>query len=204
MQRNALLRRPNQHIHPVTAITPASRLKVEREREALLRRQKKGSSSSKDDARERDPTMLVRAEEKWEVCDGFPATVAEFWALRREEARLARLCEYYGVKVFSPETGRLLDLRRDGVVRLHAEACLEELAVAWGIDYERIARAMDRNAASLSWSDGGLAHGSTMPYRVPQQMPVSQTHMGNTRYVPRPDPAGPAPPTGDERRRPTQ
>jgi hypothetical protein len=204
IQRNTLLRRAHQRIHPVTAITPASRLKVEREREALLRRQKKGG---KEDTKERDPTMLVRAEEKWEVCEGFPLTVAEFWALRREEGKVVRLCEYYGVKVFAPELGRPLDLRREGVMRMHMEACLEELAVAWGIDYERIARTMEGNNANASWSSNGFA-GPSMTYRMgpPPSASTSpgpqQTYTG-ARYVPHSHSPGPVPMV-DERRRPTQ
>jgi hypothetical protein len=75
--KNSQLWRLHHAIHSISAITPETRLKIEKERERLLSR--KGANREKD---EKDPTMLPRHQELWEIHKHFPKTILDFKQLQ--------------------------------------------------------------------------------------------------------------------------
>ncbi|EXJ93534.1 hypothetical protein A1O1_01926 [Capronia coronata CBS 617.96] len=133
--KNNLAWRPQHAITPITALTPETKRVVEAERERLLKR--RGANPLKDD---KDPTMLIRHEEVWEVHPDFPRTVLEFKELQFRPDIVRSMLEFYAVKVYRPDLrpvttnpdDRLVDVQRN------LETCLEELAMAWGLNWFRI------------------------------------------------------------------
>jgi ribonuclease D len=75
--KNALIWKPHHSISPLLAPSPQARATVEAQRRRLLER--KGARPTKDD---KDPTMLMRDDELWEVHRDFPRTVLEFKELQ--------------------------------------------------------------------------------------------------------------------------
>ena len=75
--RNGQLWRLHHAVKEVTALTPAARRRMDAQREKLLNR--KDANKRKDD---KDPTMLPRDEEIWEVHKYFPRSLLEFKRLQ--------------------------------------------------------------------------------------------------------------------------
>ena len=75
--RNGQLWRLNHAVKEVSALTPSARRRIEQSREKLLNR--KDANKHKDD---KDPTMMPRDEEIWEVHKHFPRSVLEFKSLQ--------------------------------------------------------------------------------------------------------------------------
>jgi hypothetical protein len=75
--KNGQLWRMNHAIKPITALTPRARKRLEQQREKLLSR--KDANKHKDD---KDPTMMPRDEEVWEVHKHFPRFILDFKQLQ--------------------------------------------------------------------------------------------------------------------------
>ena len=75
--KNGLVWKLHHAVHLISAITPDKRLEIEKERQKLLSR--KGANKEKD---EKDPTMLPRHQELWEIHKHFPRNVLEFKQLQ--------------------------------------------------------------------------------------------------------------------------
>ena len=75
--KNGLIWKLNHTVHAIASVTPEARLKIEKEREKLMTR--KGANLEKD---QKDPTMLPRHQEVWEIHRHFPKTVLEFKQLQ--------------------------------------------------------------------------------------------------------------------------
>lgn len=71
--RNGQVWRLNHAIKELTALTPEARRQLENARDKLMKR--KDANKHKDD---KDPTMMPRDEEKWEVHKYFPRSVYGF------------------------------------------------------------------------------------------------------------------------------
>lgn len=87
ISRNGRVWKLHHSITPVKALTPQARRAAKAQERRLLRLQ--GGDKHKDP---KDPTKLIREEEVWEVCDGFPRTVLEFKEL--QFARESVLCNH--------------------------------------------------------------------------------------------------------------
>ncbi|KAK5404438.1 hypothetical protein LTR06_009585 [Exophiala xenobiotica] len=132
--KNALIWRPNHSVAPIATLTPEAKRLAEAQRKRLLER--RGAKPVDD----KDPTMLPRDEEVWEVHPHFPKTVLEFKELQFHPDWVRSLLEFYHVKVYRPDmrpvttdaTDRLVDIRHN------LETCLEELAMTWGLNWLRI------------------------------------------------------------------
>lgn len=74
--KNSLVWRPHHAIAPISSLTPESKRLADAERRRLLSR--RGAKAIDD----KDPTMLPRHEESWEVHPDFPKTVMEFKELQ--------------------------------------------------------------------------------------------------------------------------
>jgi hypothetical protein len=74
--KNALIWRPNHSVAPIATLTPEAKRLAEAQRKRLLER--RGAKPVDD----KDPTMLPRDEEVWEVHPHFPKTVLEFKELQ--------------------------------------------------------------------------------------------------------------------------
>ncbi|KIW18156.1 hypothetical protein PV08_02444 [Exophiala spinifera] len=133
--KNSLVWRPHHAVAPISSLTPESKRLVDAERRRLLSR--KGARAIDD----KDPTMLPRHEESWEVHPDFPRTVLEFKQLQFHPDRVRSLLEFYYVKVYRPDDMRpVVTDRHDhsADVRYNLETCLEELAMTWGLNWLRI------------------------------------------------------------------
>ncbi len=75
--RNGQVWRLNHSVKELTALTPLARRRIEQHREKLLSR--KDANKHKDD---KDPTMMPRDEEVWEVHKYFPRSILEFKRLQ--------------------------------------------------------------------------------------------------------------------------
>ncbi len=75
--KNGLIWKLNHAVHYISAVTPESRMKIEEERRKLMSR--RGANKEKD---EKDPTMLPRHQELWEIHKNFPRTILEFKQLQ--------------------------------------------------------------------------------------------------------------------------
>jgi hypothetical protein len=75
--KNGQTWRLHHAVHSISAVTPETRLSIEKEKQRLLNR--KGASKEKD---EKDPTMLPRHQELWEIHKHFPRTILEFKQLQ--------------------------------------------------------------------------------------------------------------------------
>ena len=170
--KNGLAWKLHHAAHAISAVTPDARSKIEKERERLLSR--RGANKEKD---EKDPTMLPRHQEAWEIHKHFPRTILEFKQLQfhrksllklfRSELRVTALIaerirslmEFYGVRAYRPDM-RLVSLDPDNRCRdieLNLEVCLEELAISWGLNYFKI------GGLSLPPPNGNLPHPPNAP-----------------------------------------
>jgi hypothetical protein len=144
INRNGKIWKLNHAVSPITSLTPAAREKSEQARSALLNR--RGAKKDKDD---KDPAMLPRSDEIWEVHTNFPRSLGDFKELqfhRKNETCLVEayltlsladkvrsLLEFYNIKVYRPDF-RLLNIDpedRSRDVSTHIETCMEELAMHW-------------------------------------------------------------------------
>lgn len=77
VSRNNKIWKLHHAITPITTLTPTAREASEKQKTALLNR--RGANKHKDD---KDPAMLPRGEERWEVHSSFPRTLLEFKELQ--------------------------------------------------------------------------------------------------------------------------
>lgn len=75
--KNSSIWKLHHAVHSISAVTPEAKWKVQKDRERLMSR--KGADKEKD---EKDPTMLPRHQELWEIHKHFPKTVLEFKQLQ--------------------------------------------------------------------------------------------------------------------------
>ena len=71
--KNGQAWRLHHAIHAISSVTPEARLTIMKEKERLMNR--RGANREKD---EKDPTMLPRHQELWDIHKHFPRTILEF------------------------------------------------------------------------------------------------------------------------------
>lgn len=135
ISRNGKVWKLHHALSPVKALTPAARRAAKAQERKLLRQK------DRDPHRDtKDPTKLMREEEIWEVCGWFPRTLLEFKELQFKPEKVRYLMEFYDIKAYWPDQ-RLIDIHADDDLRdvtSNLETCMEELAMMWGLNWQRI------------------------------------------------------------------
>lgn len=133
--RNGRIWKLHHAISSVKALTPEARRAAKAQERKLLRQK------DRDQHRDpKDPTKLIRDEEVWEVDEWFPRTLLEFKELQFKPEKIRDLMEFYDVKAYWPDQ-RLIDVHPDNGLRdvtMNLETCMEELAMTWGLNWQRI------------------------------------------------------------------
>lgn len=133
--RNGRIWKLHHSISPIKGLTPEARRAAKAKERKLLRQE--GRNHHKDP---KDPTMLTREEEIWEVAEWFPRTLLEFKELQFSPSRIRGLMEFYNVLAYKSDQS-VIDIHpEDGLkdVNMNLETCMEELAMAWGLNWQRI------------------------------------------------------------------
>lgn len=133
--RNGRIWKLHHAISPVRALTPEARRAAKAKERKLLRQE--GRNHHKDP---KDPTLLTREEEVWEVAEWYPRTLLEFKELQFSPNRVRELMDFYNVVAYTPDQ-RVISIHPDDGLRdvnINLETCMEELAMAWGLNWQRI------------------------------------------------------------------
>lgn len=132
---NSRIWKLHHSMSPIRALTPSARRAAAAQERKLLRQ--KDRDAHKDP---KDPTKLIRDEEVWEVAEWFPRTLLEFKELQFEPERVRDLMEFYDVKAYRQDQRMIDVVSKDGLLNVmqYLETCMEELAMAWGLNWQRI------------------------------------------------------------------
>lgn len=130
--KNGRVWKLNHALVPLKCLTPDARRRAETERRRLAKI--KGADRRKD---EKDPVKHMRDNEIWEVCRCFPRTLLEFKELQFHPADVQECMDFYFVRAYDADM-RAVDLDSLADVEDNMEACMEELAMSWGLDWMKI------------------------------------------------------------------